>query len=374
MRLIFDARPLDLYPGWASGGFFGGTEGMVQQLAHGLAEKGHTVHVITPDLPIEQQRGPTEWWWPANVYPHAADALVLVHSMERLPTSGITAPLVIMATNGIDPPILPDDQTRSIVDAWPVFSETHKRLLCATRPAVDPDKCFLTGLGVELPVLIDATVPGRMLYANDPQRGLWHVLDIFDELRKVVPDASLHIAYEFDRQFEPHRWQASAMAEVMWECKRRIETTPGIVKLGHLSREELIREQLECSVHVMPSDPPNVGSQIHGITQMECAAAGAALVLSDTEAFPEIFGEAATILPLPGAYLPDSERRVDALDWAEHVAELMGDDAAWQVASALARGLAEKHTWAHVIDRWDAMLETLAGAPEGEAELALSSH
>lgn len=355
---------------------------MVRQLAHGLAEKGHTVHVITPDLQVEQQRGVSEWWWPPTGYPRAADALVLVHSMEPLPTSGITAPLVIVASNGIDPPLLSDEQTRATVDAWPVFSETHKRLLCATRPAVDPEKCFVTGLGVDINeysiseterswdldhdvqsvrrrrIALRHTEHGRLLYANDPQRGLWHVLDIYDKL--AVADKSLHIAYEFDRQFEPHRWNATAMSEVLWECKRRIECTPGIVKLGALSHEELIREQLECHVHAMPSDPPNVGSQIHGITQLECAAAGAALVLSDTEAFPEVFGEAATILPLPGAYLPAHERRCDAQDWADVIAELMQDPEKWAEASRKARALAEQHTWSHVVDRWQEMLELLA--------------
>ena len=375
MRLIFDARPLDLYMGWSYGGYHGGTETMVKQLARGLAERGHTIHVITPDMPVEEQRGPTEWWWGPTAYPRAADALVLIHNMETLPTAGITAPLVIMATNGLGNVLLPDEQTREIVDAWPVFSETHKRLLCNTRSAVDPDKVFITGLGIaidEYPVGVPSEF-GRLLYANDPQRGLWHMLDIFDKLRELVPEATLHVGYEFDRQFEPHRWQASAMAEKMWECKQRIEYTPGILKLGALSREELVREQLECMVHAMPSDPPNIGSQIHGITQLECAAAGAALVLSDTEAFPEIFGDAADILPLPGTYLPSAERRCDAQDWADLIAELMHDAERWAESSRKARTLAEQHTWDHVCERWCAMLEVLAGESiEGEA-LALSA-
>lgn len=371
MRLTFDCRALRTYPVGRSG-FSGGTEGMVRQLAHGLADHGHLVHVITPDLHVEEQRGPTEWWWPPTGYPRACDVLVLVHSMEMLPTGGITAPLVIMASNGIDPPILPDEQTRATVDAWPVFSETHKRLLCATRPAVDPEKCFVTGLGVDIaPYRGVDKRSGRLLYANDPQRGLWHVLDIYDKL--AVADKSLHIGYEFDRQFEPHRWNATAMAEMLWECKRRIECTPGIIKLGPLSHEELIREQLECHVHAMPSDPPNVGSQIHGITQLECAAAGAALVLSDTEAFPEIFGDAATLLPLPGALLPEQERRVDAQDWADVIEELMGDNDKWAEASHSARWLARDHTWARVVDKWEDMLEALAGEPV-EGEFAVSGH
>ena len=93
---------------------------------------------------------------------------------------------------------------------------------------------------------------------------------------------------------------------------------------------------------------------------MECAAAGSALVLSDTEAFPEVFGEAAEILPLPGWFDPRAESRWTTQDWAEAVVELMRDPDKWAEASRKARALAEKNTWRHVVDRWDAMLSELS--------------
>src|SRR6185437_9266242 len=168
----------------------------------------------------------------------------------------------------------------------------------------------LTGLGVDLPTFPwprAKPVPGRMLFSNDPARGLLPVLDIFDLVKAKVPEATLHIGYDFDRQWEFHRWSARTMAEYLWECKRRIETTPGVVSLGGLSRADLVREVLECHVYAYPSDPPNTGSQIHGMLQMELAAAGCPLILSDIEAFPEVFGScadgepAATLLPVVGS-------------------------------------------------------------------------
>ena len=297
--------------------------------------------------------------------------MVQVHNLEGLTTSAFNAPILIGMTNGVDPFCGPNNELVQYVDGWPVFSECHRDLLCKTR-GVDPDKCFVTGLGVDLKsyecthewndggVEDCHKVPGRLLYANDPARGLWHTLDIFDKLRELVPDVSLHVAYDFDKQFENYRWQATALSEKMWDCKKRLATTEGVVNVGALSRQELVREQLECQVHVMPSDPPNLGSQIHGITQMECAAAGAALVLSDIEAFPEVFGDGATILPLPGTYIVSAERRFDAQDWAETIADLMNDPEQWAEASRKARALAEANTWEHVLGKWDKMLDRLA--------------
>ncbi len=366
MKLIIDGRALDLYP-LGKPGFHGGTESYVIELARGLSAKGHTVHVVTNDLDTDEQRGPNEFWWGPQAFPTRADAVIMVPSIEKV--EPYSADLLIVATNGLGH-YLGEDGDLDAIDAFPVFSNTHADMLHKTQQ-VPRDKCFLTGLGVDLldyevPLTRDnplgelRKVPGRIMVGNDPQRGLWHVLDIFDKLKPLVPDATLHVTYDCQKVFDSVRWTASHMATLMLDCERRLAATEGVTSLGALSRQELIREQLECQVHVWPSDPPNVGSQIHGITQMECAAAGAALVLSDIEAFPEVFGEAALLLPVPGTFVPEHERRADAQDWAEAIAEIMLSPEKWAEMSRTSRALAEQHTWAHVIDRWDQMLATLS--------------
>lgn len=150
------------------------------------------------------------------------------------------------------------------------------------------------------------------------------------------------------------------MAEILWECKRRMEADPAIVSLGGLTHAQLLQEQYETHVHAYPSDPPNTGSQIHGMLQMELAAAGVPLILSDIEAFPEVFGEAATLLPVIGslrARRGDQMVRVDAQDWAEVTVELMKSPKKWQAASKASRALAEKHSWDVMVGRFEAMIE-----------------
>ena len=65
-------------------------------------------------------------------------------------------------------------------------------------------------------------------------------------------------------------------------------------------------------------------------------------MLSDVEAFPEVFGEAATLLPVVGRYVPALERRITAQDYAEQVVELMTDPEWWAECSRRARALAER--------------------------------
>lgn len=377
MRLLFDSTPETMYS-LAKEGFSGGSQTYIKAIIKGMVERGHTVHVIANDLEVDEQRGEREFWWPPTYHPQRFD--VAIQQMHVRPDPPYDAPILVLMTSCVDPQMGPNHEWATAVDAVPVFSEVHKSLLCKLRP-IAPEKCYLTGLGVDLweydswridrdqiekgdrgymDPLDDFKIPGRMLYANDPARGLFNMLDIFDLVKKAVPEATLHVAYDFDRQFGYRCWEHSAMAEMLWDCKKRLTSTPGVTNLGGISRDAIIREELGCQVHCMPSDPPGVGTQTHGITQMECAAAGAALVLSDVEAFPEVFSEGATILPVIGRFVPDAERRTTAQDYADEVVRLMKDPDAWLEASRKARVLAEKNTWSAVCDRWDAMLTDLA--------------
>ena len=212
------------------------------------------------------------------------------------------------------------------------------------------------------PYLGHVGLPGRLLYANDPTRGLHHLLPIFDLIREKCPHAELRIAYDFDKQFESWRWKAHAMSERLWECRERIAQGNGIVSLGYLSHEELVAEQLACDIHIYPSDPMNLGSQIHGLTQLEMAAAGVPLVLSEIEAFPELFGECASFQPIPGTLARSGESdlaRIGPEDWAAEAVAIMKDRDRWRAMSDAGRKVAADHTWDAVLDRWEAMLAEL---------------
>lgn len=355
-----------MYP-VAGPGFRGGTETYVNVVAAGLAAAGHDVHVVAPDATTDEQRAHRLWYWPSSYHPWEADAVVAVHSLAHVrPDSGYRAPILICATNGLGADFGPDDGWAPSVDAWPVFSRCHAELLVKRHPAIDAARCHVTGLGIDLAAYPPgpAKVAGRVLVANDPARGLWHVLDIFDALRLLVPEATLHVAYDVDGAFQARRWQSTALAEVLLDCQKRLAATPGITVLGAIDRDALVAEQLACQVHVWPSDPPNVGSQIHGLTQMECAAAGAALVLSDIEAFPDVFAAAATILPVPGTFVPELEGRVTAQHWADVIAGLMRTPSRLKKAQRASRALAARHDWSRVVASWCSMLTTLARAAD----------
>lgn len=364
--VLFDCRNLSLYP-MAKPGFRGGTELAVERIAHGLAGHGCVVHVVTKDADRMERRGDTEFWWPATAHPAKADVVVMVASLAG--AEDYEGDCLIYFSNGAELPnrLLPE--TAAMVSAYPVFSRKHGELLVKLNPGIPANRCVVTGLGVNLDEypLDPVKVPGRIWVGNDPARGLVHVLDAFDLVRAEIPQATLHVTYDLERQFSRVKWQHNAAAEVLWECKRRLQTTPGVRMLGAVSRAEVVREQLEAQIHLWPSDPANVGSQIHGISQMEAAAAGCALVLSDVEAFPEVFGDAAVLLPTVGTFVPGDDEdgsRIGAEDYADVVVELMTDPGKWVEASRAARKLAEKTTWEDVTGTWLLLLDKLAAQKE----------
>ena len=228
MRILFDCRPETMYP-LAGQGFSGGSQVYVKAIIEGLTDRGYGVDVIANDLEEDQRRGPNEHWWPPTYFPHRFDVAVM--QMHAHPDPEYDAPVAILMTSCVDPWLGPNDAFASSFDAIPVFSEVHKKLLLKTRPSIPADKVIVTGLGVDL---LDYThpydipdngrlivkVPGRMLYANDPARGLFNTLDVFDLVKKEIPEATLHVAYDFDRQFAMRMWEHSQMAEMLVDCRR----------------------------------------------------------------------------------------------------------------------------------------------------------
>ncbi len=370
LRLIFDARPLTLYP-MGKPGFTGGTEAVVHRLAAAMAKRGHEVHVITNDLQYEEHRGPNLWYWPKDNHPVVADIAIPIAHLETV--GDLSAPLMVLLSNGIDPELAGHGD---YVDAFVTFTEAHSKLL-AERSSIPLEKCFVTGLGIDVKEMSVKATPvyGRLLWANDPSRGLWHMLDIFDHVKQAIPEATLHVSYNFDRQLYFHQWNANAIAEIMWKCKDRLENTPGVTNMGNLSHEDLLSEQMECHVQVFPSDPQNVGSQLHGLTQMEMCALGVPLITTEIEAFPELYADCATFLPWPGQFEKYDKkrgemRRVTAKDWADEAVYLMKHPRKWATASRKAKMVAKRHDWSTMYDNYEILFQQLAVKVRDAARIA----
>ncbi len=353
MNIIFDARSLRVYP-VGKPGFRGGTERYLEEVAGGLS-RDHDVHIITPDLDEPDRRGPYLWYWPPHTHPTACDVYVPFHNTAFL-GEDVAAEKVVFASNGLGA-FLP---SAGLVDRVATFSQCHSDLLTAEHP-VFKDKCVITGLGVDLdqyPKRMPEKKRNVIMVGNDPARYLWGLLDIFEHVRRERPDAELWLSYlDVEKEAERYWWGQNAFDETMREALVRVRKADGVRILGKV--DNVVPYQCEAGVHVYPSDPPNLGSQIHGIMQMEMAAAWTPLVLSDVEAFPEVFGGAATILPRLGSYSGQRQTRWGPEHWAYEVCRVMKFGGRYIKMARAARRLAEEHTWQRVVRNWSDLLKAL---------------
>ena len=121
----------------------------------------------------------------------------------------------------------------------------------------------------------------RCIYASSYDRGLEHLLKIWPDVKKEVPQANLHIFYGwglFDKMFynNPER--------KMWKermCK--LMEQEGITEYGKVSQDQIIEETFKSGVWAYPTH----FGEISCITAMKCQAAGVVPVVIDYAAVHE---------------------------------------------------------------------------------------
>lgn len=105
--------------------------------------------------------------------------------------------------------------------------------------------------------------------------------------------------------------------------------------VGHeYTREEIIDLQKTARVQIYPLDPRRP-SDFFSMSVLEALAAGTPVVLSDADAMPELWGDAAIVLPRP----------IDLGSWYETTDRLLTDRALWKEMSERGRRKAEAFTW-----------------------------
>ena len=143
----------------------------------------------------------------------------------------------------------------------------------------------------------------RIVYSSSPDRGLHHLLRIWPRIVDKVPEAELHIFYDLEKWLEldaiigdrsPTHDRANAVRVAVNDPPKNV------VFRGGIGQGQLSAEHVKSSILAYPCDPvsPTEG---FSMTVLEGIVAGCDVVISDADAFPELWGNApgVTMLPLP---------------------------------------------------------------------------
>jgi glycosyltransferase involved in cell wall biosynthesis len=143
-------------------------------------------------------------------------------------------------------------------------------------------------------------IPGRVIYASSPDRGLHHLLGQWPRIKRAVPHATLHVFYRlepwlrgFDNTpFFPPIEPLRARANYVEECLRRFNDRGGmgVTLRDSVSRETIELEMAQAEVLAFPVDT-TTWSEGFSCTTLEACAAGAVPVITDCDAMGEVYAE-----------------------------------------------------------------------------------
>lgn len=187
------------------------------------------------------------------------------------------------------------------MDAIMVLSEWHRDYVNELYPTTTP-KTVVTGNAIEASYfenLVQIVRPPVALYSSSPDRGLDVLLELWPEVRELLPDAELHYCYSsvYDKVAEQN-----PLIRKFRDRVRVLADQPGVVNLGSLTQPALAEKMVEARVWCAPSwnTPNNVPfMETYCIGAQEAAAAGACVIASGWGALPERVEQAANSILIP---------------------------------------------------------------------------
>jgi glycosyltransferase involved in cell wall biosynthesis len=242
------------------------------------------------------------------------------------------------------------------VDVYACPSDTHARYL-ATVSGVDINKLVIVPLSfnAEFYAEVIERRPGSIAYCSSPDRGLHHVLEMFGDIKKEVPEANLRIYYRFQPWYdaimasnEPdvsvHRSRAEVIGKHLEMYGRNGEN--GVTLVGPVPAKTMARELLSTRVMAYTCDPIRF-TEGFSVSIMDACAAGCVPIVSGVDALPEIYSGA--VFMIKGKPEDSRDKWIKAI-----VAGLKNDDFANTV-----RGGARAFSTGYTRQKMGAMWEKL---------------
>lgn len=179
----------------------------------------------------------------------------------------------------------------------------------------------------------------KLFYGSSYDRGLEHLLMMWEDVRATFPDAELHIAYGWNlfdtvAHNNPERMQwKENMVELMKQ--------PGITEHGRLGKEALTKLRAQCGIWAYPTH----FTEINCITALEAQASGCVPVTMAYAALKETVGCGVIV----AGDIYDQEVKQDYL---AKLLDMMGDEDRWKKEVKKGKRFAEKYTWQNIAWKW----------------------
>ena len=164
------------------------------------------------------------------------------------------------------------------IDKIFVLSKHHRDFL----PDIPDDKFFITSNGLNLEDVSKVKrVQSRLVYGSSYDRGLEHLLRMWPDIKKAIPDATLNIFYGWDT-FDKMYWNNPERQA--WKLKMdKMMGQEGITHLGRINHAEVAQQMAQSDVWAYPTH----FDEISCITAMKAQTYGAIPVYINKAALKE---------------------------------------------------------------------------------------
>lgn len=164
-----------------------------------------------------------------------------------------------------------------------LLSKYHRSLF----PMIPEEKVLMSGNGIDPAEFeeYDGKIerdPHKILYASSHVRGLAYLYEIWPEVKKAVPDATLDVYYGRGSYDAVHKGNPERM-KWMDDMMMKAEQLEGVTDHGKASQEEIVKEGFRSGLWAYPCPFP----EIYAITAVKSQASGAIPVSSNFAALNE---------------------------------------------------------------------------------------
>jgi glycosyltransferase involved in cell wall biosynthesis len=170
------------------------------------------------------------------------------------------------------------------IDLCLVLSKFHKNNYLTRLPQLE-ERMVITRNGLDFDLLDKSSkgttkVPGKLIYASRPERGLQVLLEkIWPRLSQIRPDLRLHLCgYQISQD-----QMDKSLSGLYDYLALLVSKDPKIINLGPLSKNDYYRHLAESQMMVYPSTFPEVSC----LAVLEAQALGTAVLTSDSFALSE---------------------------------------------------------------------------------------
>ena len=198
-----------------------------------------------------------------------------------------------------------------------VLSEYHRSLF----PMIPDDKILMSANGIDPDEFRQfggkvERDPHKIFYGSSHVRGLAYLYEIWPEVKKAVPDATLDVyygrySYDLVNVGNPER------LKWMDDIQQKAKDLDGVTDHGKVSQTDIVRHAFESGIWAYPTSFPEISC----ITAMKNQAAGAIPVVSDFAALKETvqYGEKMNLGNMTDADLDYYKNRL--IWWLQHPEE-----------------------------------------------------